>query len=54
MLEKKAINLMVPEGWDIIEMDDYASHSHYPALVREMVDGFIQIYGKRPGKFKCF
>ena len=45
---------MVPEGWDIIEMDDYASHSHYPALVREMVDGFIQIYGKRPGKFKGF
>ena len=51
MIEKKAETLDVPDGWDIIEMDDFTAHNKYPTLVNEMMNGFVQIFGKRPGNF---
>ena len=41
----------MPEAWDVIEMDDYVAHSKYPHLVEEMMEGFVQIYGRRPDQF---
>lgn len=51
MVEKKSEELAVPDGWDVIQMDDFSSHSIYPTLVGEMMNGFIKIFGKRPVDF---
>ena len=51
LIEKKAEDVTVPEAWDVIEMDDYVAHSKYPHLVEEMMEGFVQIYGRRPDQF---
>ena len=49
MVEKESEELTVPGGWDVIQIDDFSSHSTYPTLVGEMMNGFIKIFGKRPG-----
>ena len=49
MVEKESEELTVPDGWDVIQIDDFSSHSTYPTLVGEMMNGFIKIFGKRPG-----
>ena len=49
MVEKKSEKLGVPEGWDHIELGDFTAHSKYPTLVGEIQNGFVKIFGRRPG-----
>ena len=39
----------VPASWVRLELDDYSSHSSYPAIVQEIKAGWINFYGKLPG-----
>ena len=48
MLERKSEKLSVPNGWVKLEMDDLSDHVAYPALVQELSQGYVGIYGKLP------
>ena len=39
----------LPASWVRLELDDYSSHSSYPAIVQEIKAGWINFYGKLPG-----
>ena len=38
-----------PDTWVRLELDDYETHSAYPALVQEIREGWVTFYGKLPG-----
>ena len=40
----------LPASWVRLELDDYSSHSSYPAIVQEIKAGWINFYGKLPGE----
>lgn len=48
MIEKKCEKLEVPDGWVRLEMDDLSGHMSYPALVQEISQGFVNVYGRLP------
>ena len=48
MLERKSERLSIPDGWVKLEMDDFSDHMAYPALVQELSQGYVGIYGKLP------
>ena len=39
----------LPASWARLELDDFSSHSSYPAIVQEIKAGWINFYGKLPG-----
>ena len=40
----------LPASWVRLELDDYETHSSYPAIVQEIKAGWINFYGKLPGE----
>ena len=48
MLEQKCERLSVPEFWTRLHMEDFTGHMTYPALVQEMSQGWVSVYGRLP------
>ena len=40
----------VPASWVRLELEDFSSHSSYPAIVQEIKAGWINFYGKLPSQ----
>ena len=40
----------VPASWVRLELEDFSSHSSYPAIVQEIKAGWINFYGRLPGQ----